>query len=52
MEKNLDKKATYSEVISGTEGVEMYHGYAINPKDEKAFQSKEEVNEYIQSKYV
>lgn len=29
------------------EDAELYHGYVIDKNDEKAFQSKDEVNQYL-----
>lgn len=48
---SLDKKATYSFVISGDDNVESYRGYSILKDDPNAFQSHEEVDTYISQKF-
>lgn len=43
----LQEKATYSSVHSTDAGVEVYRSYAIIKENPKAFQSKEEVDQYL-----
>lgn len=49
MTKDFTKKAKYSLLLNDgfNEELEVYRGYAIDPNDKRAFNSKKEVDAYL-----